>query len=1813
MATCPFCRAELADANVTKGECPACGKPFAAGPDSPSENAFLSAALDGEDSAYEGSAESASVLPLGAPDIVPVPLEVEAPPEHLMRAEELWEGQAPQGGEEPRSATVGEFSASQLEKDLLGDKRSVGTGDAIQGSSPALPPASTHDGAAGSEVKRLWDTEGGLAEGSSSGSEFSASQLNKDLWEGSEQGGTMASQSVGLFSRDGLTPLPGQGKLTETVDGPTIQSVIEEDLGFLRSSVGADKSAGTDSPKSAPTERAGEPEPSGISSVSRRHSMGAAERMRALWSGRFQSNATPRTSIKTDVRLIEQEAKLVIQPRAVHDGSQAAVAGADYELIERLGEGGMGIVFLARQASLDRTVALKRLKRHDDDKTSFRDKFLAEAIVTGELEHPNIVPIYDVGVDHAGTLFYSMKRVKGTPWDSVLRKKTLPENLEILMKVADAVAFAHSKNVVHRDIKPENVMLGDYGEVVLMDWGLAVMLGRHEVADLGGTPAYMAPEMAAGPVERIGLHSDVYLLGATLFDILAGQPPHSGKNVMQCLFAAARNEIQATEVSSELLDIARHAMATNPEDRFAHVVDFKNAIRDYQSHSESVMLSARADEFLAQGKAKNDYEAFSRAIFGFQEALRLWPGNSRAEVGAEEATVAYARCALSKGDFDLGLSLLDPAKATHADLRELLRVAQSEREARKHRLKLAKRIGVALAAVLFLVVTGAYVLIRAEAERARLAEGKAIDEKQEADRQRTNADKQREIAEQQAELARRNEDKANKNAAEALAQKTEADRQRSIAVENAGLAKRNEEKANKSAAEALTQKTEADRQRANAESQTKIANDQRLKAEAARRQEEYEAYVARIGLAAARIEENAFDSAISLLEQCPAERRDWEWGRLMFLCTQDLRQYDAGQPIDALAVSPDGKRFVTGGWGGEANLWDAETGKSLLSISTPGKYIFALAFSPDGSQIAIGGNAKPDFAAIYDATTGKLVRGLRGHRDAVLSAAFSRDGKRLLTGSYDGSARLWDLESGQSRAFVGHDWWVWNAAFSPDERRIVTASQDGSAMVWSVETGRAGAPFLGHNGPVYAASFTPDGRRVATAGYDKRILLWDPAAVKSFDFEAMAAGRPQSASVAVDVLAGHSAAVRSIRFSKDGKLLLSGGNDNTVRLWDVASHKLIKTLRGHAGQVSACTFSKDGQKALSAGYDHLVKLWDIAGYQEARVLQGKLLHGHRDAILGAAFSPNGQQVVTASRDRTARLWNVATGSEIREFREGHDFLASRAVFFPDGRRLLTAAVDNTTRIWDVAGGTQLAVLTGTGPSAIATLSNDGAKAFTGSDDQTVKIWDAKAGKLLSRLSGHRGEVTAIAVSRDDALLLTGDSQGRIRLWDAKTNAMRWEAREHSRGVSDASFLSDGKRVLTASLDNTVGQWDIASGKEVASLRLKHPDAVTSMAVSPDGQFALTTCADRVARLWDVEKAGLVREFRVEGQMLNAAAFAPNGQSVLATASDNTVRRWDVASGREMTGGSGGPLVDFRGGGGMAWSAAFSPDGSYVVVVGGADARSFDVKTGRENVRYSPPASVASAQFSPDGTRVVAGGWDNTARVWDIATGRDVLKLDGVHSQFVNSAEFSSQGDRIVTASDDGTVVIWNAKTGKPIHVLRGHEGPVTGASFSLDGKRVLSASQDKTARLWDAATGKEAIALRGHSQGVLCAAFSRDGLRVATGSEDNTARLWDAQTGRETAVRLQGHTASVNSVAFSADGTRVVTGSEDNTAKIWDAATGKEFLTLRGHANEVTSVAFSPDGRNVLTGSRDGSAIVWFTADWRKGAASNDVSWTKKP
>jgi WD40 repeat protein/serine/threonine protein kinase len=1549
-----------------------------------------------------------------------------------------------------------------------------------------------------------------------------------------------------------------------------------------------------------------------------------AQRVEKMWRQSISTDARPGMTIKRDTQATSTSASLLVKQRSMREPNEAACSLTDYELLDVLGEGGMGVVYTARQASIDRIVAVKMLKTGMKDDDGHRGKFFSEAVVTGDLEHPNIVPIYDMGANESGALFYSMKRVHGTPWNDVIAEKSLAENLRILMSVADAVAFAHVRGIVHRDLKPENVMLGDFGEVLVMDWGIAMATAAFgksdsilQSASIGGTPAYMAPELASGQVDRIGPASDIYLLGAILFEILTGRPPHTGKNVMQCLVAAARNEIQPTDKSGELMDIARKAMATKVEDRYETVLAFQEAIRQYQAHSESIVLSSRAEEDLANSLRTRDYQDFSRALFAFQEAAALWEGNQRAWSGIVETQAAYATAALEKGDYDLGLSLLDPNQPPHSSLHHQLTAAQHERDSRALRLKRLKRIAVALAAISFAILAIGLVLI--------------MQQKREADAQRLIAVQQREIAEDE---------------------RKEADDQRSRAEQQTRIAE--------------AERVRAEQQQRYAEQQRALAVQQRRKAEEA-------SYVAQIGLAAERIASNAFLDAVRLLQvyEQPGmtQPRNWEWGHLRYLSQLAAHTLDAQGRVECVLYSPDARYVIAGTVDGKVRIWDAETYREL-AVLTHGASVRAVAMTKDGAYLATGGAGLGDVKLWNlgpDVTQHVLARTLSGHRDAVLSLSFSPDQQRLLSSSQDETARVWDWENGtELGALRGHFGPVWSARYSPDGQRIVTAGDDGTVRVWSCSERALLTRFRGHQGAVYAAAFSADGKLIASGGADQRVLVWEPEKIEAFDFEALQRRLtrtlldPTAASESelrgpprFQALAGHSAEIRDIAFSsrcgdRRGTFVLSAGHDNSVRLWDLEAPEdhADRTLvfRGHGGWVRSAAFHPQGQFVLSGAYDSQVRVWNVETYEEDR-----LLRGQDSPIAGASFSANGWRAITAGSDGTAILWNLQNGRAIarlnesvpievraedprekshapsmqtRRLTEGHEFLVTRAAFFPPGDpRLLTSAGDATVRMWHLTGGGQIRQFDGVGQRGTMALADDGKWILTGSDTTAALLWDANQESAPPEaLTGHQFEITAVAISPGDELrqrrLFTGDANGHAKVWhwDAAQEAWRVSADliGHLPGfaITAARFLPDGRTLLTACEDRTVMRWDTETGQRLTAGTLKHLGAVRGMDLASGGQQVVTlslasqrdgesTTEGFQLTHWDLDSARELRRQFVGDETVTSAVFDQDASGVLVASMTadgrSVVKRWDLSgcekmglapsgngenpgkpavakvpvpvSSQPLRDGTYGPLWSDDRGRGSVWAAFPSPDGDQVLTVGGSYARLWDIDTGQAIQTFSPHGPLTHASFSPADTLAATTGVDGAVKIWSVAEqaddwGQVRLKIPQAHRKDdraypVNSAVFapaSAGGDHLLlTAGDDGSARIWDLQGPKPLQQN-----------------------------------------LFPHPAPVLHAIFSPDATLVATACADGAARIWHVATGEGQILgERTSHNLAVRCVAFSPDGKRLATGSDDNTIKIWDVPAQTQITLLTGHAASITSIVFSPDGRRIFSGSQDAMAKVW--------------------
>ncbi|MDX6497601.1 MAG: hypothetical protein QOG23_861 [Blastocatellia bacterium] len=600
---------------------------------------------------------------------------------------------------------------------------------------------------------------------------------------------------------------------------------------------------------------------------------------------------------------------------------------------------------------------------------------------------------------------------------------------------------------------------------------------------------------------------------------------------------------------------------------------------------------------------------------------------------------------------------------------------------------------------------------------------------------------------------------------------------------------------------------------------------------------------------------------------------------------------------------------------------------------------------------------------------------------------------------------------------------------------------------------------------------------------------------------------------------GHSKAGNSIAVSPDGKTLASGSQDNTIKLWDMATGSELRTLTGHSGWVLSVAFGPDGKVLASGGYDHTVRLWDVSTGRQLRTFE------RQAEIYSVAFSPDGKILASGSYDRTVRLWDLSTGSESRTLK-GHSDLVNSVGFSPDGKLLAS-----------------------------------------GSADKTIKLWDVSTGIELRTLKGHAGAVSSIAFSTDGKVLASGSSDHTIKLWDVSNGSELRTLKGHSHNVASVAFSPDGKTLASGSEDQTVKLCEVATGTELRTLK-GHSDIVASVAFSPDGKILASGSWDQTVRLWDVQTGAELRALKRHSFLVNSVVFSPDGKILASGSSDRAIKLWDVATGAELR-TLKGPLTEVS-------SIAYSPDGKTLASGGRNNTVTvWDVATGVEMLSLKVQSDfeyIHSISISPDGKTLASGSSDSNIKFWDLSSGRELRTLKG-HSAAIFSVAFSPDGRTLASGSADNTIRLWNVATGTELRVL---EGLGSSVAFSPDSKTLASASSDHQVKLWGVATGKELGTLTGHSDLITSVCFSRDGRTLASSSADDTVKLWDVATGTELRT-LRGHAHDVLSLAFSLNDKYLVSGSADATTKVWEVDSGQELASLVV-IDEGDWLVVTPDG-----------------------------------
>jgi WD40 repeat protein len=1098
-----------------------------------------------------------------------------------------------------------------------------------------------------------------------------------------------------------------------------------------------------------------------------------------------------------------------VQPQA---RASAAVAVPGYEVLGELGRGGMGVVYAARQINADRVVALKMLLAGGHAGDALRGRFKVEAEAIARLQHPNIVQVFEVG-EKDGLAFFSLEFCPGGTLAERLRGGPLtPAAAAPLVEtLARAIHAAHTAHVLHRDLKPANVLLAGGGRDAplerltpkVSDFGLARKLdveGPTYSGDILGTPAYMAPEQAAGQTREQGPAVDVYALGVLLYECLTGRPPFRAATVLETLQQVEHAEPVAVRrlapaVPRDLETICHKCLQKEPRKRYASA-------------------AALAD----------DLRRFQRG-----EPIHARP------VGRLERTIRWCR------RYPAVTALLALLAIALAGTLERWHTAIDERD-----LKEAARASAAAE--------------QKSAQESAIREGKAADQARlAAEAERTiRGEKEQVLGRQSVLLADQYWQSHNADLARETLGVCPPELRSwewrylarlcgNVRIFRDGGA----------VFESLAVSPDGTRLAAAGAGAVKVWNTHDGTAVFALPSGPRAAAISpdcrRVAVSALPNEEKADD----IRQQVAGFIHELGGERVVHKLIAPF-----GNRVTRFVFSPDGKtlagyivNFPSG-----VRLWDAATGAILKTLGDTDNTFWMLAdaaFSPNSLLLAGVGRGKAghdELNVVAIASGKKTLTYTAEPGQNLVTVAFSPNGKRLAIGGkplvplpgQKGVLKVWDLETGEEvKDLPPADGGVSLAAFNPDGRLLaVVDAANGAGRVIDLEQKGAvvlslGSLQSGHEVARQVLAFTDDGKLLtAGGGYEPR--LWDLATKRE-----------------TRDLRNHAGAVTAVAFGANGHLLASAGRDQTVRLWDLTVPPNPQVLRDGQSLFTSAVLSPDGELTAAAGYDPTpgktikgtITLWKTATGERVRVLAG-----HESMILGLAFGPDGSRIASAAPDRVI-VWDPATGAEVLSFRGHNDTPsvvkgATAAAFSPDGNSVASTGRDGTVQIWDARTGDVQSRWKDEGTAQrfghCVTFAGKGARLAVGFQND-VKVFDVQGRRVLSTIP--QGVIAShgatLALSPDGAVLASIYGLGSsapdaadIHGWDTATGKPLFSLRGHLGGVSSVAFSPDGTRLASTGLDGMTKFWDMARRQDVLTLR-PYGLYTASAAFSRDGRRLVT--------------------------------------------------------------------------------------------------------------------------------------------------------------------------------------------------------------------------------------------------------------------------------------------------------------------------------------------------------------------------------------
>lgn len=657
---------------------------------------------------------------------------------------------------------------------------------------------------------------------------------------------------------------------------------------------------------------------------------------------------------------------------------------------------------------------------------------------------------------------------------------------------------------------------------------------------------------------------------------------------------------------------------------------------------------------------------------------------------------------------------------------------------------------------------------------------------------------------------------------------------------------------------------------------------------------------------------------------------------------------------------------------------------------------------------------------------------------------------------------------------------------------------------------------------------------------------------------------------------GHTSDIHSASISSDGKKIVTASMDNTAKIWDVVTGRLLLSLNGHKNWVFSAYFSKDAKKIITSSIDSTIKIWDAG--------TGMLLKSIVDPsyfLSEAMFSPDESFILSCSFGKV-KVWDAVTG-DLRYTFIGFKDVVTKLEFSPDGITVIATDVDGTLQMFRLHESRKILSLP-YGYSARFTAN--GRTLLVPSTGNKVVLYDVKTGKQTGTVQFNQAVWWPCLYPDGKSLFVVYDSTAVT--WDTVLHKELVVLKGHSQSITQVFFSKDGKYIITDSRDDTIKVWQTATGKLLYNIT-GQTAGILSVEFSAGTGKLITASKDRTVKIWDISSGKVLTVIKGHANSIEEARFSPDGRSIITSNKNNTLLQyWDANQMRMSF-----PVLYYNTK--KIDNLEFSADGRFTAISAGQDVLLMNRDyIGQFKTLSNHSNDIKAIRFSYDSKKLVTASYDKTATIWDTESGFFLKRLAG-HANWINVSNFSPDNKRIVTAGGDDTAKVWEAETGRILFKLTGHPYTVEYAAFSPDGKKIVSSSSaDRApAKLWDATNGHLLVDLPGHERQVYYIQFSPDSKTFLTSSWDPVSKLWETATGKLLMTMPSHIYWETKSNLYSPDGSKVVMATADFGVDVWDIVNKEKILQLKGHSLLVTSAEFSPNGKYILTASKDFTSRIW--------------------